>query len=99
MQVFYKRVPFVRKDRCVGCGLCGWFCPHDCLEVRCKTGVLVRPNECTSEGACVSACPEQALQMRWLKLDGNRLVGDWRVRSVPLWRSREGTELILGSRD
>ena len=95
MRLFYKRVPFVRKARCVGCGLCGSVCAHGCLDILCNTGALVRPDKCTSEGACVAACPERALQMRWLKLNSNRLVGEWRVRSVPQRRSRESVEPIL----
>ena len=98
MQPFYKRVPVVRKDRCIGCGLCESVCPHDCLDVRCRIGALVRPDQCRSEGACVSACPGSALQMRWLKLDGNRLLGKWRGRSVSQRRPREAAEPALSTR-
>jgi ferredoxin len=67
----YKRLPVVRKTRCVACGLCGSVCPFGCLEVRGEFGVLIQDHACTSEGDCVSACPNGAIQMKWVRLRGD----------------------------
>lgn len=82
MQVSYKRVPFVRKSNCTACGLCESVCPHACLDVLGGSGALVQPEACTSEGDCLSICPESAIQMRWVRLNSNRSIGQWRVRAL-----------------
>ncbi|MBZ5620634.1 MAG: 4Fe-4S binding protein [Acidobacteriia bacterium] len=84
MQISYKRVPVVRKTRCTACGLCESVCPHACLGVLSGSGALVQPDACTSEGYCVSACQESAIHMRWMRLNGNRSIGQWRVRASTL---------------
>ena len=81
MRISYKRVPVVRKSRCTACGLCGSVCPNACLGVLGGSGALVQPDACTSEGYCVSACRESAIRMKWVHLNGNRSIGQWRVRS------------------
>jgi NAD-dependent dihydropyrimidine dehydrogenase PreA subunit len=91
MQISYKRVPVVRKTRCTSCGLCGSVCPHACLDVLGGTGVLVQPDACTSEGFCVSACRESAIQMRWVRLDGDRSIGQWRVRALMLRQPQQSS--------
>ena len=84
MQISYKRVPVVRKARCIACGLCEWVCPHACLGVLGGSGALVQPDACTSEGHCVSACQKEAIQMKWVRLNGNRSIAHWRVRASVL---------------
>ena len=82
MQILYKRVPVVRKTRCTACGLCRSVCPHACLDVLGGSGALVQPDACTSEGYCVNACQESAIQMKWVRLNGNRSIGQWRGRAL-----------------
>ena len=84
MSAFYKRVPVVAKNRCTVCGVCAAACPHECLGVDGGHGALVQPDTCTSEGRCVSACPQGAIRMRWLCVDGDRSVGQWRARATAL---------------
>jgi ferredoxin len=80
MQGSYKWVPVVRKTRCAACGLCGSVCPHGCLDVLDGIGALVQADACTSEGYCAEVCPESAIEMRWVRRNGNRSIGQWRVR-------------------
>lgn len=63
MDFSYKRVPLVREERCVGCGICSDICPHDCLEIVDGVTVLTRPEACTSDASCVFACPRNALRL------------------------------------
>ena len=78
MRTFYKWVPSVLRERCLGCGICGEVCPHRCLEVVDGVGVLARPEACSSDAVCVSACPQQALQMDWSPVEATHAVGRWR---------------------
>ena len=82
MQISYKWVPVVLKSRCTACGLCGSACPSACLGVVGGRGALVQPDACTSEGHCVSACQERAIRMRWMRLNGDRSIGQWRVHAL-----------------
>lgn len=79
MGLSYKRVPWVRRERCNACRLCDTLCPHGCLAVRGETGVLVQAGACTSEGLCVSNCPERAIKMVWARVKGDTSVGLWRT--------------------
>src|ERR1039458_3955503 len=99
MQISYKWVPVVRKTRCTACGLCRSVCPQACLDVRDGSGALVQADPCTSEGHCVSACRESAIQMRWVRMHGNRSIGQWRVRSAMLRRPqpREASPVGCGN--
>jgi Pyruvate/2-oxoacid:ferredoxin oxidoreductase delta subunit len=99
MQVSYKRVPVVRKTRCTACGLCGSACPHDCLGVLGGSGTLVQPDACTSEGQCVTSCRQSAIQMRWVRLNGNRSIGQWRVRDSMLRQPQRSAAPTSGCED
>ncbi|MBZ5583651.1 MAG: 4Fe-4S binding protein [Acidobacteriia bacterium] len=79
MQVWYKWVPRVQRDRCRACGLCEAVCPLDCLGVVDGFGAMVKPESCTSEAACVVVCPTQAITTRWMRLEGNHTIGRWRL--------------------
>jgi ferredoxin len=83
MRLSHKWVPSVRRERCVGCGLCGAMCSHGSLEVVDGIGVLIHPEACTSEATCVSACPQGAIHMEWTPLRADHSAGRWRSASSP----------------
>lgn len=96
MQIFYKKLPFVRKADCTGCGLCESVCHNDCFGVIGGTGLLVQPNACTSEAYCVTACPNSAIRMKWVRFNGTSSVGQWRSTRETL-AAQNRCRLSLGS--
>ncbi len=85
--MYEKWLPVVDELRCTGCNLCVEACGPKCLEIQGSLAVLARPFACGSEEHCIAPCPENAIRMVWLRLEGDRSVGKWRLRrgrAVPL---------------
>ena len=50
----------VRKDLCLGCGLCAESCPRQAISL--KSGqAQIDQNRCNHCGLCVDACPQGAI--------------------------------------
>uniref|UniRef100_A0A7C3IUH3 DUF362 domain-containing protein n=1 Tax=candidate division WOR-3 bacterium TaxID=2052148 RepID=A0A7C3IUH3_UNCW3 len=55
--------PYVDKNKCVSCGTCVDYCPHDAIgfvEYVAKIG-----RSCTGCGGCVAVCPSGAIKLNW----------------------------------
>jgi Fe-S-cluster-containing hydrogenase component 2 len=52
----------IDTDTCVGCGLCGKYCPVDMVHLDPDTKKAVKCELCGGEPACVTACPCGALE-------------------------------------
>lgn len=52
----------VNEEKCVGCGICGCFCPVDALE---GLGLIqVNQEVCTECLSCIDYCPVDALEVK-----------------------------------
>lgn len=51
----------VKKDMCIGCGICTNVCPHDCLHIKLNINKEYNPvfnkNKCTNCTICLQYCP------------------------------------------
>ncbi|HDR00132.1 MAG TPA: DUF362 domain-containing protein [candidate division WOR-3 bacterium] len=55
--------PFVDPERCVSCGECVDYCPHDAIgfyRYIARIGL-----SCTGCGGCLAVCPQAAIQVKW----------------------------------
>ncbi|MFO7676030.1 MAG: DUF362 domain-containing protein [bacterium] len=55
--------PFVDPERCVSCGECVDYCPHDAIgfyQHVARVGL-----SCTGCGGCLAVCPQAAIQVKW----------------------------------
>ncbi len=51
----------LKREACVGCGLCPQLCPHGVLAMEGRTVRIQDPDACMECGACVRNCPSAAL--------------------------------------
>ncbi len=59
----------VRIERCKGCGLCGWACPEDVLEMVSERtndrgyvyAVVKNGDKCVGCGNCYTMCPDSCI--------------------------------------
>ncbi|HDD72542.1 MAG TPA: 4Fe-4S dicluster domain-containing protein [Candidatus Aenigmarchaeota archaeon] len=52
-------------DRCIGCGICTWYCPEDCItlkEVKGKKKAVINYDYCKGCLICVNECPQKAIE-------------------------------------
>ncbi len=52
------------SDKCTGCGMCAWFCPEHCIEVKQKGGkkkATIDYDYCKGCLICVAECPVKAM--------------------------------------
>lgn len=51
----------VKRDMCIGCGICANVCPHNCLDIKLNKNKEYNPvfnkNKCTNCGICLNYCP------------------------------------------
>lgn len=72
----------VKKDICIGCGLCTYKCPNKAIEVKWNdygflTPILVKP--CLDNGACITVCPFNPMPEKEVKTEdelSNRFLYD-----------------------
>ncbi len=52
-------------DKCVGCGICTWYCPEDCIqikEINGKKRAVVNYDYCKGCLICMNECPQNAIE-------------------------------------
>lgn len=57
----------VKKDMCIGCGICVNVCPHKCLDIKLNKykeyNPLFNKNRCTNCGICLKYCPHSQINI------------------------------------
>jgi Fe-S-cluster-containing hydrogenase component 2 len=54
-------MPWIKKDKCVGCGVCIDVCPVNAIYM--KDGIaFIDQEKCIHCGKCISKCPFGAIQ-------------------------------------
>lgn len=57
----------VKKDMCIGCGICANVCPHNCLEIKLDKNKEYAPvfnnNKCTNCSICLQYCPHSEMNI------------------------------------
>jgi len=56
--------PYVKKKKCVKCGVCETWCPAGAIEMREESSVIVEAR-CTGCGQCIMVCPSEAVTLKW----------------------------------
>lgn len=55
--------PFVEPERCLSCGACVDYCPHDAINFVQYVARIGR--SCTGCGGCLAVCPQAAIRINW----------------------------------
>ena len=57
----------VKKDMCIGCGICSNVCPHNCLDIKLNKNKEYNPvfneNKCTNCSICLKYCPHSEINI------------------------------------
>ena len=51
----------IDSDKCNGCTVCNWVCPHGVLTMYSKKAVVSHPDRCIECGACSLNCVPKAI--------------------------------------
>ena len=51
-------------EKCSGCLMCTFVCPHNVFEMKNKKSSIVRKDNCMECGACALNCPDQAIEVK-----------------------------------
>ncbi len=62
-------MPWIDKDRCVGCGICVEKCPVGAISME-DEKAKINMEECIRCGTCHSACPQEAVRHDSEKIPG-----------------------------
>lgn len=54
-------MPWIDKDKCIGCGVCIDSCPENAISIN-NGKANINQNECTYCGKCFEACTQQAIR-------------------------------------
>lgn len=79
LQPLLDRKPFVKKDQCVGCGICVQACPLEEKAISLKRGKPVyRYRKCIKCYCCQEMCPQKAIDVKttWLAKIADR---NWKI--------------------
>ena len=56
--------PVVDREKCIGCGICTWYCPDSAIEVKEDGGkkvAVVDYDHCKGCLICLGECPQKAI--------------------------------------
>lgn len=54
-------MPWIKKDDCIGCGICVRECPADAIEINKKKAEII-DSKCIRCGVCHDVCPQSAVR-------------------------------------
>lgn len=57
-------VPRIKKESCIGCGICMKWCPADAIKVI-QGKAQIDQKLCIGCGDCISACPQNCVKIPW----------------------------------
>ncbi len=52
-------------DKCIGCGMCVWYCPENCIRIEEKDGkkrAVIDYEHCKGCLLCKGQCPSKAIE-------------------------------------
>lgn len=53
----------ILDEKCNGCGICAWVCPHGIIEMNGKLAHVAREEDCIECGACRLNCTPEAVHV------------------------------------
>jgi NAD-dependent dihydropyrimidine dehydrogenase PreA subunit len=64
-QKYLKNVSTLKldRDKCIGCKMCTYVCPHNVFETVEKKAVIQNPDNCMECGACMKNCASEAINV------------------------------------
>ena len=54
-------MPFVKQNKCVGCGVCVNVCPVGAIFME-NGKAIINQNKCIKCGKCLDICPQEAIR-------------------------------------
>lgn len=51
----------IDSNKCTGCAVCTWVCPHGVINMNTKIAVLAHEERCIECGACQLNCADDAI--------------------------------------
>lgn len=61
----------IRKDLCVGCGICRDNCPQDAISII-NRKAFIDGEKCNDCGICLNICPRGAIVSKSVKIDAEK---------------------------
>ncbi len=61
----------IRKDRCVGCGICRDNCPQNAISII-NRKAFIDAAKCNDCGICLNVCPRGAIILKDVKIDAEK---------------------------
>lgn len=64
--MYLKNVVTLKLDvqKCTGCAMCTFVCPHAVFQLKDKKAFIARKDSCMECGACDKNCPEGAIYVK-----------------------------------
>ncbi|MFX1489654.1 MAG: DUF362 domain-containing protein [Promethearchaeota archaeon] len=59
-----KKIPVLKKERCVKCGQCAQICPAKAIEFKVENFPTTNRKKCISCMCCMELCPENAIEAK-----------------------------------
>ncbi len=84
-----QRTIVVEEEKCIGCGICVYLCPHDALTL--QDGIPVVTGKCKVCGLCAASCITKAISMRAKKFTDEGLL-DVDVKDVVVFSCRRNVD-------
>lgn len=53
----------IEQQKCNGCGVCTWVCPHGVLSMNSRLAVVAHSERCIECGACELNCTTRAIKV------------------------------------
>ena len=60
LKPFLEKKPVVKREKCVGCGMCTRVCAHDAITID-ERKAQINHDKCVGCGRCIGVCPKDAV--------------------------------------